>query len=74
LLPLAQAPLSDGAAVAVAVRFASQRVVLTTTTGGTVVGVLAVVDREEGGREAIQAAGLEVEALVLASEIVARMA
>ncbi len=42
--------------------------------GGTVVGVLAVVDREEGGREAIQAAGLEVEALVLASEIVARMA
>ena len=41
--------------------------------GGTVVGVLAVVDREEGGREAIQAAGLEVDALVLASEIVARM-
>jgi orotate phosphoribosyltransferase len=41
--------------------------------GGTVVGVLAVVDREEGGREAIQAAGLEVEALVRASEIVARM-
>ena len=42
--------------------------------GATVVGVLAVVDREEGGRDAIQAAGLEVEALVLASEIVARMA
>ncbi len=41
--------------------------------GGTVVGVLAVVDREEGGREAIHAAGLEVEALVRASEIVARM-
>lgn len=41
--------------------------------GGQVAGVLAVVDREEGGREAIQATGLEVEALVRASEIVARM-
>ncbi len=41
--------------------------------GGTIVGVLAVVDREEGGREAIQAAGLEVETLVRASEIVAQM-
>lgn len=41
--------------------------------GGQVVGVLAVVDREEGGREAIQATGLEVETLVRASEIVARM-
>lgn len=41
--------------------------------GGTVVGVLAVVDREEGGRQAIEAAGLEVESLVLAHEVVARM-
>jgi orotate phosphoribosyltransferase len=41
--------------------------------GGTVVGVLAVVDRAEGGREAIEAAGLEVAALVTAAEIVARM-
>lgn len=41
--------------------------------GGLVVGVLAVVDREEGGREAIEAAGLEVEALARAAEIVARM-
>lgn len=32
--------------------------------GGRVVGVLAVVDREEGGREAIEAAGLAVTALV----------
>jgi orotate phosphoribosyltransferase len=41
--------------------------------GGTVVGVLAVVDRAEGGREAIEATGVEVAALVTASEIVARM-
>ncbi len=41
--------------------------------GGNVVGVLAVVDREEGGRAAIEAAGLEVASLALASEIVARM-
>jgi len=41
--------------------------------GGSVVGVLAVVDREEGGRDAIEAAGLEVESLARAAEIVARM-
>ena len=41
--------------------------------GGTVVGVLAVVDREEGGREAIEGAGLPVLALARAAEIVARM-
>lgn len=41
--------------------------------GGTVVGVLAVVDRDEGGRAAIEQAGLEVVALVTAAEIVARM-
>ena len=41
--------------------------------GGIVVGVLSVVDREEGGREAIEALGLEVASLALASEIVARM-
>lgn len=41
--------------------------------GGNVVGVLAVVDREEGGRAAIEAAGLEVATLALASEIVARL-
>ena len=38
--------------------------------GGTVAGVLAVVDREEGGREALEGAGLSVESLTLASEIV----
>lgn len=42
--------------------------------GGTVVGVLAVVDREEGGREAIEAAGLEVATLARAAELTSRMA
>jgi orotate phosphoribosyltransferase len=41
--------------------------------GGTVVGVLAVVDREEGGREAIEKLGVDVTTLARASEIVARM-
>jgi orotate phosphoribosyltransferase len=41
--------------------------------GGTVVGVLAVVDREEGGRAAIEAAGLAVASLAGAAEIIARM-
>ena len=41
--------------------------------GGIVAGVLALVDREEGGREAILSAGLEVVALTLASEIVAAL-
>jgi orotate phosphoribosyltransferase len=40
------------------------------TAGGRVAGVLAVVDREEGGREAIEVAGLSVLALARASEIV----
>lgn len=40
---------------------------------GRVAGVLALVDREEGGREAIEAAGLEVVALARAREIVARL-
>jgi orotate phosphoribosyltransferase len=38
--------------------------------GGTVVGVLALVDREEGGREALEAEGVRVISLALASEIV----
>ena len=41
--------------------------------GGQVAGVLALVDREEGGREALEAAGLEVLALVRAAEITAQM-
>ena len=41
--------------------------------GGIVVGVLAVVDREEGGREAIEATGVPVVALATAAEVVARL-
>lgn len=37
--------------------------------GGTVRGVLAVVDRQEGGREALESAGVPVIALTTASEI-----
>ena len=41
--------------------------------GGTVLGVLALVDREEGGREALEADGLAVVSLTSASEIVPRI-
>ncbi len=41
--------------------------------GGSVVGVLALVDREEGGRQALEAAGLPVIALTRASDIVAQL-
>ena len=41
--------------------------------GGRVSGVLALVDREEGGREALEKAGLPVIALVRASELLARV-
>jgi orotate phosphoribosyltransferase len=41
--------------------------------GGAVAGVLALVDREEGGREAIEGTGLPVYALTRAGEVVARM-
>lgn len=41
--------------------------------GGIVAGVLALVDREEGGREALEAAGLQVITLTRASEIVQRL-
>jgi orotate phosphoribosyltransferase len=37
--------------------------------GGQVVGVLALVDREEGGRDVLERAGLEVRSLTRASEI-----
>lgn len=39
--------------------------------GGSVLGVLAVVDREEGGREAIERAGHPVVALATVSELLA---
>ncbi|MEP6491635.1 MAG: orotate phosphoribosyltransferase [bacterium] len=38
--------------------------------GGTVLGVLALVDREEGGREALEGEGFRVVALARASDIV----
>ncbi|MGB7213106.1 MAG: orotate phosphoribosyltransferase [Gemmatimonadales bacterium] len=37
--------------------------------GAKVLGVLAVVDREEGGRAAIEAAGYQVQALITASAL-----
>ena len=37
--------------------------------GGRVLGVLAVVDREEGGREALERTGHPVTALVTATEL-----
>ena len=37
--------------------------------GGEVLGILALVDREEGGREALQNAGLTVRALATASQL-----
>ena len=41
--------------------------------GGVVAGILALVDREEGGREALEAAGYHVAALVTAAEILRAM-
>jgi orotate phosphoribosyltransferase len=43
------------------------------TAGGIVAGVLALVDREEGGRETLEGAGLPVLALARASDIVVRL-
>jgi len=37
--------------------------------GGKILGILALVDREEGGREALEAAGFNVRALARASDI-----
>jgi orotate phosphoribosyltransferase len=39
------------------------------SAGGSVAGVLALVDREEGGREAIEAAGVPVVSIVTAREL-----
>jgi orotate phosphoribosyltransferase len=38
--------------------------------GGQVMGVLALVDREEGGREVLERAGLEVRSLTRLGEVV----
>jgi orotate phosphoribosyltransferase len=37
--------------------------------GGTILGVLAVVDRQEGGRQALEGQGVQVVALTTASEL-----
>ncbi len=41
--------------------------------GAVIVGVLALVDREEGGRETLEGTGLPVLSLVRASQIVAHL-
>ncbi len=43
------------------------------SAGASVMGVLSLVDREEGGRERIEGEGYPVRTLVSASEIVSRM-
>jgi len=43
------------------------------SAGGRIAGVLALVDREEGGKEAIESAGVPVVSLVHAREILASM-
>ncbi|HYL22721.1 MAG TPA: orotate phosphoribosyltransferase [Gemmatimonadales bacterium] len=48
---------------------AAEAIAAVTTEGGRVLGVLAVVDREEGGRAALEAAGHAVEVLVTATEL-----
>ncbi len=40
------------------------------TANGVVAGVLALVDREEGGRESLEAAGVPVISLIEASQII----
>lgn len=40
------------------------------TANGTVAGVLALVDREEGGRQTIESSGIEVISLVRVSEVI----
>jgi orotate phosphoribosyltransferase len=44
-----------------------------TDAGGVVIGILALVDREEGGREALEARGFKVVVLTRASDIIAHM-
>jgi orotate phosphoribosyltransferase len=41
--------------------------------GGVIAGVLALVDREEGGRDVLEARGFNVIALTRASDILAQM-
>jgi orotate phosphoribosyltransferase len=41
--------------------------------GGVIIGVLALVDREEGGREQIRSAGIEVVSLTTRTQIIGAM-
>lgn len=50
-------------------RSALEAIAAVRAAGGAVAGVLAVVDREEGGRAAIEAAGLEVESLLTVQDL-----
>jgi orotate phosphoribosyltransferase len=52
---------------------AHEAIVAVESEGGQVLGVLAVVDREEGGRSVLERAGYAVEALVTASELLGKM-
>jgi len=48
---------------------AAEAIAAVTAEGGRVLGVLAVVDREEGGRSMLEQAGHAVEALVTVTEL-----
>jgi orotate phosphoribosyltransferase len=50
-------------------RSALQAIDAVRSAGGKIEGVLALVDREEGGRETIESAGIQVVSIVKASEI-----
>src|SRR6059058_4958689 len=50
-------------------RSAADAITAVETAGGRVLGVLAVVDREEGGRAALEQAGHAVEVLVTAADL-----
>lgn len=52
---------------------AHEAIVAVESEGGRVLGVLAVVDREEGGRGVLEQAGYAVEALLTASELLGKM-
>ena len=52
---------------------AHEAIVAVESEGGQVLGVLAVVDREEGGRAVLEQAGYAVEALMTASELLGKM-
>lgn len=72
---LIEGPFSSGDRVAIIEdvittgRSALQAIEAVRSAGGTIAGVLALVDREEGGRQAIEATGIQVVSIVRASEI-----